>query len=71
MKVSLFQIADYTKTGKWVSSRKRDNDSNSEYVQNWKTPDIVLKTAKGLNIFLKSFRSGMDCCPRHVQKKCW
>ena len=40
----------YSKTGKWVLSRKRDNVSNSGYVQKWKTWHIVLKTVKRFNI---------------------
>ena len=34
-----------SKTGKWVLSRKRDNDSKDMF-ENGK-PDIVLKTVKG------------------------
>ena len=38
-----------SKTGKWVLSKKRDNDLNSGYVRNGK-PDIVLKTVNRFNI---------------------
>ena len=50
MKVSfVLNCGLYSKTGKWVLSRKRDNISNSGYVRNGK-PNVVLKTVKRFNI---------------------
>ena len=51
MKVSfVLNCGLYSKTGKWVLSRKRENVSNSaDMFENGK-PDIVLKTVKWFNI---------------------
>ena len=61
----------YSKTGKWVFSRKCDNDSNSGYVPKWKpyhcleNGQEIFKLKRTPIRFLKKFKIG-NCCSRHV-----